>query len=66
MQRDLDLSLIDNIEFSDVEMNDYPDFSNAFISFANYAGREMTEEELDNLNENYRDYVYDKLMDCLF
>jgi hypothetical protein len=61
----LDLSKIDNIQFEDVDYNDYPDFCDAFISSADMNGVEMTEEELEELNEN-RGFVYEKLIDNLF
>ena len=61
-----DVSLIDNIEIEDIDMKDYPDFCDAFISAADYDGREMTEEELDVLNDEYRDFVYDKVIEHIF
>ena len=63
--RRLQLDKIDNIEFDQVDMNDYPDFSDAFILFADMNGIPMCEEELDELNEN-RGFVYMKLIDKLF
>lgn len=64
--RKLDLSEIDNIEFDDVEMDDYPDFSNAYICSADMNGIPMTEEELNDLNENNPGFCYEKLFDKLF
>jgi hypothetical protein len=64
--RKIDLSKIDNIEFDDVEMDDYPDFANAYILSADMDGIPMTDEELENLNENYSGFVYEKLFDKLF
>jgi len=60
-----DLKKINNIVFEDIDYKDSPDFCDAFISSAVYGDREMTEEELDELN-NDRDFVYDKLMDYLY
>ena len=63
--RKLDLSKIDNIKFDQVDMNDSPDFSDAYILSADMNGIEMTEEELELLNEN-RGFVYEKLIDYLY
>jgi len=61
----MDYRKIDNIEFDGIDHEDYPDYSDAFISSADYDGREMTEEELNELNEN-RDFVYNTLMDRIY
>jgi len=63
---ELDLDLIDNIEVDGINTNDYPDFCDAYISAADYDGREMTEEELDVLNEEHHDFVYEKVWDSIF
>ena len=62
----LDLSKIEDIEFDGINHSDYPDFCDAFISSATYQNRDMTEEELEVLDEEYRDWVYEKLMDYLY
>ena len=61
-----DLSLIDNIELDGIDTKDYPDFCDAFISAADYDGREMTKEELDALNSEYPEFVYDEVINSLF
>ena len=48
----MDYSKIDNVEVSDVDINDYPDFSDAFIINADYNGKAMTEEQLDQINDD--------------
>ena len=48
----LNYRLITNIEVDGVDFKDAPDFADAFISAADYDGREMTEEELEQLNKN--------------
>ena len=60
------LKELEDIQFSDVDNSDYPDYSDAFVESATYKGREMTEEELNELNDDYRDFVYQKLMDWVF
>ena len=61
---DIDYSLIDNIDF-DFDEDDFPDYADAFIISADYNGREMTDSELDILNED-RDYVDQQLRELLF
>jgi hypothetical protein len=53
---------ITDVEVEDVFGWDYPDFSDAYISRAFWAdtGKELTEEELDELNDNHRDFVHEK------
>jgi len=60
----MDYAKIDNIKISGVEVIDYPDFCDAYIESADYDGRPMTEEELDELNDD-RDFVNQQLWDWL-
>jgi len=60
----MDYKKIDNIEMDGIDTKDYPDFCDAFISSADYNGVPMTEEQLDELNED-GDYVYGHIMDYL-
>ena len=60
------LEEVEEMQFSDVDNSDYPDYSDAFVESATYKGREMTEEELNEMNDDYRDFVYQKLMDWVF
>ena len=60
------LEEIDDIVFSGVDNSDYPDYSDAFVESATYKGRDMTEEEMEELMDDYRDYVYDKSMTYIF
>jgi len=60
----MNYDLIDNIEVDGIYTNDYPDFTDAFISSADYNGVEMTDEQLEALNEDYgfvHDCVYNQL-----
>ena len=59
----IDLSRVDDIKCSGIDNNDYPDYSDAFIESATYRGREMTQREMDELMDNYREFVYQKLME---
>ena len=56
---------ITNIEFMDVDWNDHPDFSDAYVYSADHAdGTPYTEEELDALNDD-ADLVHELLIDYL-
>ena len=64
-QKIMDYSKIDNIQIEDIVTEDYPDFTDAFIASADYDGRSMTEEELDELNED-GDFVYEQVIKFLY
>lgn len=61
----LDLTKIDNMEFDGIDHKDYPDYCDAYCSNADYEGRQMTDEELEELNEDYSEFVNEKLIDHL-
>ena len=60
----MDYKKIGNIEVDGIDTKDYPDFCDAYISSADYDGVPMTDEQLDELNED-GDYVYGHIMDYL-
>jgi hypothetical protein len=50
----------DSIEVDGVDTNDYPDFTDAYIAAANFAdGTSLTDEELDQLNDEMADEIHD-------
>lgn len=54
----------DSIEIEDIDMKDYPDFSDAFISYAeDHRGKELSDEELDVLNDEHYDLVGEIIFD---
>lgn len=58
---------VDNksLQFEDVFQWDYPDFSDAFISSAEFNdGTPLTDEELDQLNDD-NGFVYENLWNSL-
>jgi hypothetical protein len=59
-----DYTKISNIEFDGIDHDDYPDYCDAHIVSAEYDGREMTEDEIEALN-NDSSFVYERLMDSL-
>ena len=51
----------------DVNTSDYPDLVDSYIIEAEWSdsGKELTEEDVDNLNENHHDFVYECAWDYL-
>jgi len=62
----INLSQIENMEFEGVDFSDYPDFVDAFLVSADIDGRELTEEEVDYLNDEHRDFVNESVFDSIF
>ena len=61
----MNYKLIDNIEVDGIDTKDYPDFCDSFIASADYDGKPMTNEQLDELNED-SDFVYECVQNHLF
>jgi len=61
--REINLKKIDNIFFGGIDYRDYPDFCDVFVKSADMNGHPMTDEELDDLNENYNEWVHDQFTD---
>ena len=62
----INLKKIKEVELEGINTNDWPDFSDAFITKAEYEGRDMTEKEIEHVNDNYTDFVHDQVIDFLF
>lgn len=62
----LDLRKVDNMEFEGVDFADYPDFVDAFLVAADYNGIEMTEEQIDYINDEHYDFVNEQVFSSLF
>jgi hypothetical protein len=56
---------IDNIEWDGIDHNDCPDYCDAYILFADRNGVPMSEDELDDLNED-RQLVHELLHKHLY
>ena len=48
----LDYNKNSNVFVGGIDMEDFPDFCDAYIESADYGNREMTDEELEILNED--------------
>lgn len=62
----IDVNKLENIEVDGIDTRDYPDFVDAFISYAEMDGVELTDEQLDELNDNYPELIYDCVINRLF
>ena len=60
-----DLSLIDDIDIDGIDMRDYPDFCDAFLVGASYNGRELTEDELEYVQDSNPEWFYDQVWDTI-
>lgn len=58
-------SKIDNIEIDGVDTSDYPDFSDAYIAYAEYDGKPMTESQLDEINLD-SNFVHEEVHASIF
>jgi hypothetical protein len=55
-----------SLEVDGVDSRDYPDFSDAYISYALFIdGSELSDEEMDQLNDEHGDLVHDLAYDSL-
>jgi hypothetical protein len=61
----LDYKLISNIQFDGIDHKDAPDYCDAYIVSAEYNGEEMTEEQIELINDD-RDFVYECVQNHLF
>ena len=57
--------LIDDIEIDGIDHKDYPDYCDAYISNATYDGKPMTDEQLDEINEDSM-FVHEGVMKHIF
>lgn len=63
MSKEIDYS---TIQLEDVDMADYPDFCDAFVSYAEYKdGTPLSDEDLEALNED-RYIIHELVFDSLY
>ena len=61
----IDLSKVKYMQFEGINMRDYPDFCDAFLSYAEIDGRPLTDEELDYINDNHHDFINENVYDSI-
>ena len=52
---------VEVLEVDGIDHNDYPKYCDAFISEALYDGKTMSDEMLDEINDNHLEFVYEEL-----
>ena len=62
----MDITKIDNIEIEGIDHTDHPEYCDAFIASADLDGVEMDDKQLDDLNENHADFVYDAVLNFIY
>tara|TARA_R100000388_G_C7185696_1_gene130962 strand:- start:473 stop:664 length:192 start_codon:yes stop_codon:yes gene_type:complete len=62
MTNKFDIKLFEDVTFDGIDHRDYPDYCNAFILDAMYDGRILSDDELNELNED-AELVYELLTD---
>ena len=62
----IDFKLVTNVSVDGVDTRDYPDFSDAFIESADYDGKPMSDEMLDEINSDHLDFVHECVYSLLF
>ena len=62
----MEYTKIENVEVDGIDTRDYPDFVDAFISYAEIDGEPLTDEQLYELTNEYPDLVYDLVINKLF
>jgi hypothetical protein len=65
MKIEIDYDKITEIEFEGIDGRDAPDFCDAHIVAAWYIDRPLTDDEIDELNDD-SSFVYEALQDYLY
>jgi len=66
MLRVTDLLKIEDIEIDGIDHSDYPDYCDAFIVSGRYEGRDLSEDELDFINNSCQDFVYKVVLEKIY
>ena len=61
----IDFAKVEVLSVGGIDMQDYPDFCDAYIEEAEIDGKYATDEELDAINDN-GDFVYEAVMDHIY
>ena len=61
----MDYKKITNVVLNGIDLEDYPDFCDAYIVSADYDGVPMSDDQIYKLNED-SDFVYTKVEEFLY
>lgn len=53
----IDPEELTHVEVEGARSEDYPEFEDAYLSYAELNGRELTQEELDYVTEHHREFI---------
>ena len=62
----INFKLIDNVVVDGIDMEDYPDFRDAFICKANYKGQPMSTDMLEFINSKHKNFLLESVYAYLF
>ena len=62
----IDFKKVEVIEIDNIIHRYYPDYVDAYISEADYNGKPMSDKMLDEINDNYPDFVYEQVMKYIY
>jgi len=67
-QSAFDVKDLVDIQVEGVDAKDYPKFTDAYIThaFNKKTNKELTEKELDYLNDNYSDFIHEQAHESVF
>jgi len=57
----IDYNKIKVLEVDNINHYDYPEYCDAYISEAEYNGNPMSDDMLDEINDNHLDFVYQQV-----
>jgi len=58
-----DLKDVEDMKFGGVDERDRPDFVDAYLESASVNGRDLTEDEIDCINDYHSDFVSESIFD---
>jgi hypothetical protein len=57
---------VDSLKVDGIDLKDHPDYSDAYISYGKFAdGTEMSDDELDNIRDNYGELMHKLVWDTV-
>jgi hypothetical protein len=58
---------VGSIEIDGIDRSDYPDFADAYVDSASFVdGSELSESQLESLQDLYNDVVYEIIIDTVY
>jgi hypothetical protein len=61
----IDVDLLQDVCIENIDMKDYPDFCDVMLVGATLCGRELTDDELEEVQENNPEWVHEQAHESL-